>query len=155
MPTPRRSTLLVLAASVLGALALAGAALALTSHKTAAKPVYQVKCANGAIKAVAVVIADQNKGFQTAYTNDPSFFRTHWSCNPKAVFQARRVDRGVYDIRVLGNLNETPIVTPLGGAAKIGVSPLDDGGWEVRLIGPPPAGGGDTQVDEAFVLVLL
>ena len=78
----------------LGALVVAGSALGVVTRHAATAPVYQKKCANGAVKAIVVVVADQNKGFQSDYTNDPTFFSTKWSCNAKAVFQARRVDRG-------------------------------------------------------------
>lgn len=153
MRAPRRSTLLALAASLLAFLLLGGTALALSSHKSATKPpAYQVRCTNGAVKAIAVVVADQNKGFQKDYTTDSTFFKSRWSCNAKAVFQARRFDRGVYDIRVVGNAGQTPIIAPLGGPVKSSVSPLPDGGYRVTLIGDGPGNGA---VDENFVLVLL
>ena len=153
MATMRRPLALVLALCLLGALALGGSALAVASHtsKRAAKPpVYQPRCANGAVKAIAVLVADENKGFQKTYSADKTFFQTHWSCNRNAVFQARRWDRGVYDVRILGNAGETPLVTPIGPPVKVGISKLSDGGWRITTLG-----AGDQQVDENFVFVLL
>ena len=100
------------------------------------------------------MVADQNKGFQQTYTTDPTFFATKWSCNAKAVFQAYRVDRGIYDVRILGNVGATPLVTPLGDTTRLDVSALPDGGFQIKTIGFNGAGL-DTQVDENFVLVLL
>jgi len=148
-----RRPLTVVLICLLGALALGGSAFAVATHtskRAAKKPVYQQRCANGAVKAIVLIVADQDKGFQKAYTNDKTFFQTRWSCNPNAVFQARRVDRGIYDVRILGNTGETPLVTPIGGAVKVGVQKLGDGGYEVTTLG-----AGDQQVDENFVLVLL
>jgi hypothetical protein len=154
MPLLRRTHTIVLSLCLLGALALGGSAFAVASQTTkraATKPpVYQQRCANGAVKAIAVVVADQDKGFQKTYTADATFFQTHWSCNRNAVFQARRSDRGVYDVRILGNTGETPLVTPIGPPVKVGISKLDDGGWRITTLG-----AGETQVDENFVLVLL
>ena len=153
MSALRRPLSLVLALCLLGALALGGSAYAVGSHtakRTVKKPVYQQRCANGAVKAIVLVVADQDKGFQKTYSADKTFFQTHWSCNPNAVFQARRWDRGIYDVRILGNTGETPLVTPIGGAVKIGVQKLDDGGWRITTLG-----AGDQQVDENFVLVFL
>jgi len=143
MATMRRPLALVLALCLLGALALGGSALGVASHtsKRAAKPpVYQPRCANGAVKAIAVLVADENKGFQKTYSAD----------NRNAVFQARRWDRGVYDVRILGNAGETPLVTPIGPPVKVGISKLSDGGWRITTLG-----AGDQQVDENFVFVLL
>ena len=156
MHVPRRSVLVVLAFSILGALALGSTALALTSHKAATKPVYQQKCQNGAVKAIAIVHADQNEGFMKDYTGDASLFNTRWSCSAKAVIQARRFDRGVYDVRVLGlpgGGTGTPVVTPLGSNMVVTtVDSLPDGGWRVTLIGSIP---NNNNVDQSFVIVLL
>src|SRR5436853_3349267 len=156
MATPRRSILFVLAILVAGSLVLAGAALGLTSHKTTTKPVYQQKCQNGAVKAIAIVHADQNLGFMKDYTGDASLFTTRWTCSAKAVIQARRFDRGVYDVRVLGLPGGgagTPVVTPLGGNMIVTtVDSLPDGGWRVTLIGSIP---NNNNADQSFVIVLL
>ena len=157
MRPSRQSALVALGSSILIFLVLVGSAFALGARGTrraATKPVYQQRCANGAVKAIAVVVADQNKGFQTAYTSDPSFFKTKWSCNPKATFQARRVDRGVYDVRVTGEQGATPLVTPLGDPVRVAVSPTSDGGFEVRMA-QTTSMGQDNYVDESFVLVLF
>jgi hypothetical protein len=148
-----RRPLTVVLLCLLGALALGGSAYAVASHtskRAAKKPVYQQRCANGAVKAIVLVVADQNKGFQKDYTADKTFFQTHWSCNPNAVFQARRIDRGVYDVRILGNGGQTPLVTPIGPPVTVGLSKLADGGWEITTIA-----SGNEQVDENFVLVFL
>jgi hypothetical protein len=153
MSVLRRPLTLVLGLCLLGALALGGSAFAVASHtaKHAATkpPVYQQRCANGAVKAIVLVVADQNKGFQKDYSADKTFFQTHWSCNPNAVFQARRWDRGIYDVRILGNGGQTPLVTPIGGPVTVGLQKLDDGGWRITTL----ADG--AQVDENFVLVFL
>lgn len=153
----RRRPFTAAAVSALAFFALVGSALALGTHgsaQTAAKPAYQKRCATGAVKAIVLVVADPNRGFQSTYVNDPSFFKTRWSCKAKTVFQARRVDRGVYDVRLLGNAGGTPIVTPIGDPVKVGTTSLPDGGVEVKLLGVD-AGGHDTAVDESFVLVFV
>src|SRR5579862_415934 len=150
----RRPALAVLASSLLIFFVLVGSAFALGAHHAAAKPSYHQRCANGAVKAIAVVVADPNKGFQKAYTTDPSFFKTKWSCVAKAVFEARRVDRGVYDIRVTGLGGATPIVAAIGNPVRIAVSPTSDGGFEIRLA-ETFSSGLDNYVDQSFVLMLM
>jgi hypothetical protein len=153
MRSLRRPAPLVLALCVLGFLVVVGSAFAIGSHSAATSP-YQLKCKNGAVKAIVQIVADQNKGFQTDYTTDPTFFAAKWSCNAKAAFQARRVDRGIYDVRILGLTGVTPLVTPIGDTTRFGVAPQPDGGIRVTTYGFNGAGV-DTRVDENFVLVLL
>ena len=150
----RRPAPLVLALGVVAFLAIVGSALAIGTRSAATTSPYQLKCKNGAVKAIVQVAADANKGFQQAYTNDPSFFVTKWSCNPKAVFQAFRANRGVYDVRVLGMTGATPLVTPIGNVTGFSVTALSDGGFQVTTNGINGAGV-NTQVDVNFVLVLF
>lgn len=153
----RRPAPVVLASSLLIFFVLVGSAFAIGTrhaHHAATRPVYQQRCANGAVKAIAVVVADPNKGFQKAYTTDPSFFKTKWSCTPKAVFEARRVDRGVYDVRVSGLGGATPIVAAIGNPVRIAVAPTSDGGFEIRLA-ETFSSGLDNYVDQSFVLMLM
>lgn len=131
-----------------------GSALAFGTRQAASKLPVQHACSNGAVKAIVVVNADQNRGFMSGYSTDPSFFRTRWSCKAGARFQARRIDRGVYDVRVTGAIGATPLVTAVGGPLKIGTAALPDGGVQVTLTGVD-AGGHDYLVDEPFVLVLV
>lgn len=118
------------------------------------KPVYQQRCVTGAVKGIVLVVADEKRGFQTNYSTDPSFFKTRWSCKAGTVFQARRVDRGVYDVRLVGNAGGTPLVTPLGDPVKIGTTALPDGGVRIKLLGVT-ATGQDNAVDESFVVVFV
>jgi hypothetical protein len=111
-------------------------------------------CAAGGAKAVVAVVADQNRGFMKSYSTDPSFFTHRWACKAHAVFQARRVDRGIYDVRVTGTAGSVALVTPIGDAIKVGTTKLADGGIEVKLVGVDP-GDHDTAVDESFTIVFF
>lgn len=144
----RRFSVLAFAAAVV-LFAIVGSALARGSRGEA-KPVYQQKCATGAVKGVVGISGNAAVGFQKDYSG--ALVTTKWSCKAGAVPQARRIDRGIYDVRITG-LPGTPVVTPLGGPAKIGVRPLGDGGIEVHLLGI--VNGAETEVDEPFVVVFV
>jgi hypothetical protein len=127
--------------------------LAVLAPSAAAVPAAnQPKCATGAIKAIVGMTASDAVGFQKAYTTAASMFGAKWTCK-KATIEARRVDRGVYDVRVGGGLTGTPIVTVIGAPAKVGTTRLADGGVEIRLLAT--VNGAETEVDEAFVVIFV
>lgn len=152
----RRNSRYVLPLLGLAALGLAfGIAALAPGGAGSATPVYQQKCQTGAIKAI-VVVTGNNKagigGIPDQYTSDASLFGVRWSCSAKTSYQVRRVDRGVYDLKLNGNPTGTALVNSFGDARGVGVIRQPDGAFRVSLTGIR-SGGDYGGLDNAFVLI--
>jgi hypothetical protein len=146
---------LLLVGSLALFLVLGGTAFALGKGSAAAKPVYQQRCQTGAVKAIVIVTGSASAGvgnIPDTFTTDPSVFRVRWSCVAKTTFQVRRVDRGIYDVRLVGNTAGTAIVTSFGDARGVGAIRQADGSFRVTLTGVRP-GGDYGGLDNAFTLI--
>lgn len=69
------------------------------------------------------------------FTANPAFFARRYNCkrtNP----QVRRVDLGVYDVRLPGLGDRAPFATALADGVTASVQPLFDGVYRVFLRGP-------------------
>lgn len=130
--------------------AVGGSAFALGNHGSTASA-NQKTCATGSVKGIVGISGDSAVGFQKGYVSGRPI-TTRWGCRSGLRIEARRVDRGVYDVRIAG-LRGTPIVTPLGEPVKVGTKILADGGVEVRMLGT--VNGAETEVDEPFVVVFV
>lgn len=139
------------------ALALAPLAFGL-GRADSATPVYQQKCATGAVKAIVVVTGDPKSGISglpDTYTSDPSVFGVRWSCSASATYQVRRVDRGIYDLKINGNAAGTAIANSFGDARGVGVVREPDGAFRVTLSGIRTPSTEYGTEDSGFVLVAL
>ena len=83
--------------------ALGGSAFAV-GERIQTPSVAQQRCANGAVRGIAVVTGNPSQGmanFPDAFTGAGNLFARKFNCTRKAV-QARRVDIGVFEVRFDG-----------------------------------------------------
>ena len=108
--------------------ALGGTALAV-SH--AVRP--QARCANGAVRAFAVVTGAPGKGLANIpdqFSNSGAYFLSKFNCAGGAV-PVRRVDTALYEIHFAGNPSVTAVATGSGANAYLQV--LAPGTFRVGL----------------------
>ena len=123
-----------------------------------ATPVYQQKCQNGAVKAIVFVTGNARSGISglpDTYTSDASVFGARWSCTASATYQVRRVDRGIYDLKINGNAAGTAIANAVGDARGVGVVRQPDGAFRVTLSGIRAPSTDYGTEDSGFVLIAL
>jgi hypothetical protein len=131
--------------------ALGGSAFAVGERIQAAS-VAQQRCAQGAVRGIAVVSGDPTKGIANLpdqFTSAPVVFARRFNCTGRPI-QVRRLGIGRYEIRFVGNAATTAIV---GGYsdAYASVDPARGGVFSVSVY---PAGRED-QVDRGFIIVLI
>ena len=130
--------------------ALGGSAFAV-GERLGATTAAQQRCANGAIRGVAVVTGDPAKGIANLpdrFSGAANLFSRRFNCTGKGV-QVRRTGIGVYEIRFLGNAAPTALAGGLFGGYA-GVDPAKDGVFRVAVY---PSGKSDPE-DLGFVIVL-
>jgi hypothetical protein len=126
--------------------ALGGTAVAVSQ---AVKP--QARCANGAVRGIAAVTGDPNKGIANIpdqYTNDGRLFSKAFNCAGGPV-QVRRVATGVYEVRFQGNAGQNAVVSATNALSW--VQPLPGGVYRVGLHVP----GRQDPAEQPFVVVLV
>ena len=126
--------------------ALGGSALAV-SH--AIKP--QARCANGAVRGIASVTGEPNKGMANIpdqFSRSKALFSRTFNCAGGPV-EVRRVSLGVYEVRFPGNNAPSAIVG--GSGAESWVTPMPGGVFRVGLHVP----GRDDSAEVPFVLVAV
>jgi hypothetical protein len=126
--------------------ALGGSALAV-SH--AVKP--QARCANGAVRGIAAVTGDPNKGIANIpdqFSSSKALFSRAFNCAGGAV-QVRRVDLGLYEIHFAGNAAQSALVSAAN--ADSWVQMLPGGVFRVGI----HIQGGQNFTDAPFVLVAV
>lgn len=131
--------------------ALGGSAFAV-GERMQSPAVAQQRCADGAVRGIAVVTGIASQGmanFPGKFTSAGNLFTRRFNCTGKAV-QARRVDAGVFEVRFVG----------ISGASGYGSSVNDAyltveslPGGIFRVI-PHPAGR-DDRADIAFTIVVV
>jgi hypothetical protein len=149
----RRQTISPATAVALLALffALGGSAFAVGERMQAAS-VAQQRCANGAVRGVAVVTGDPARGIANIpdqFTSATNLFSRRFNCTGRAI-QVRRTAIGVYEIRFVGNAATTALVGGLGGGYG-SVDPARGGVFTVRSY---PSGIADP-ADRGFIIVLV
>jgi hypothetical protein len=148
MPTTRRfrpSPATVLSGLALF-FALGGSAFAVSS---AVKP--QARCADGAVRGVAVVTGEANKGMANlpdAFTSG-AVFAKKFNCSGGAV-QVRRVGTGIYEVKFAGNAADTALVSAASAKSFAAVQPVPGGAFRIGVY-PPTAD--QTAVDAPFIIV--
>jgi len=150
-------------ASVLAVLALffalGGSALAVSEtvlSPAAVKP--QPRCANGAVRGVAVVTGLPNQGVEnipTQYISDRQAFGRRFNCTGGGI-QVRRVQNGTYEMLLagLGGLNclASSMVTEAMSTSCI---PMGDGSYRVSLRGLDTSSNVLVTKDRPFMIVVF
>ena len=124
--------------------ALGGSAIA---DRDAVRP--QARCAPGAVRAYIAVNGDPAKGIANLgdqFTSAKPAVGARFNCAGGAP-QARRVDRGVFEVRFPGNATE--VATVSSAAAETTVGAVGPGVFRITLWVP----GRQDAVDTAFALI--
>lgn len=131
--------------------ALGGSAFAVGERVQSAS-VAQQRCANGAVRGVAVVTGIASQGmanFPDSFTGAGNLFSRKFNCTGKAV-QARRVETGVFEVRFVGISGASAVASALGDAL-VATQPVPGGAFRVTM---HPAGR-DDKIDVAFTIVAV
>ena len=147
----RPSPALVVAAVALF-FAIGGSAFAVVDRTAVAQP----RCSAGAVRGIAYVTGDPNKGIANlpeVWQTGNQFFGSRFNCSGGAI-QVRRDGNGT-DVRFMGNASTVATATAVQGlAAGIGVSRLSDGSFHVETAGDAPDSSFPTR-PIPFVIVVL
>ena len=110
------------------------------------------RCANGAVRGIAVVTGDPRVGIAnlpSRFTSSRAVFARRFNCARRAV-QVRRLSIGVYEVRFAGN----PAATALAGGLGGGQASAERSGAGVFRVSVYPAGRADPE-DRGFILVAV
>jgi hypothetical protein len=124
--------------------ALGGSAIAV---RDAVRP--QPRCAPGAVRGYIAVNGDPTKGIANLgdqFTSAKPAVGARFNCAGPAP-QARRVDRGVFEVRFTGNASQVAMVSSAAAEATVGL--VGPGVFRVMLWIP----GRQDAVDTAFAVV--
>jgi hypothetical protein len=147
-PRPSPATAIALVALFF---ALGGSAFAVGERMQAASA-NQQRCANGAVRGVAVVTGNPAAGIANIpdrFTSSANLFGRRFNCTGRAV-EVRRTAIGIYEVRFVGNAAQTALVGGLGGGYA-SADPARGGVFTVRVY---PSGIADP-ADRGFVIVLV
>jgi hypothetical protein len=131
--------------------ALGGSAFAV-QDRAQSPAVAQQRCANGAVRGVAVVTGIASQGIANmpdSFTGAGNLFGRKFNCTGKAV-QARRVETGVFEVRFVGISGASGVGSATGDALAT-VQPAPGGVFRVTM---HPAGR-DDRVDIPFTIVVV
>jgi len=130
--------------------ALGGSAFAI-GQRTAP----QARCAQGAVRGILQVTGQPDKGpanLPDQFTSDKSYFGRVFNCG--GAVEARRLNRGIYEVKFVGNPATVAIVSGMGGdptgggvATDIGRNP--DGSFTIT------EGSHTDEEDVPFTVVLF
>ena len=153
MRTRRRPTITPASALALVALffALGGSAFAVGERIQPASA-NQQRCANGAVRGVAVVTGNPAIGIANIpdrFTSAANVFNRRFNCTGRAI-EVRRTAIGVFEVRFVGNAATTALVGGLGGGYA-SADPARGGVFTVRVY---PSGIADP-ADRGFIIVLV
>jgi hypothetical protein len=131
--------------------ALGGSAYAV-GERIQAPSVAQPRCANGAVRGVAVVTGAAGQGIANtpdSFTAAGKYFGRKFNCTRKAV-QVRRVEAGVFEVRFVG-ISGASAVGSATGDSFAAVEAVPGGAFRVTV---HPAGR-DDRADLPFTLVVV
>jgi hypothetical protein len=131
--------------------ALGGSAFAL-GDRVQGPSAAQKRCANGAVRGIAVVTGNPSAGIANVpdrFTSTGSYFSRRFNCTGKAV-QVRRVETGVFEVRFAGVSGASGVGSGTGDTLA-SVEAVADGAFKVTL---HPAGR-DDRVDVPFTIVAM
>jgi len=131
--------------------ALGGSAYAVGDRiQSAAAP--QPRCANGAVRGIAVVTGVTSQGianFPDSFTSAGNLFGRKFNCTGRAV-QARRVQTGTFEVRFVGISGASAVAS----AANDAVATVQAGPNGVFSVVLHPAGR-DDRADLPFTIVVV
>ncbi len=152
MPTSRISVRPATAIALLALFfALGGSALAV-GERVQAPSVAQQRCANGAVRGIAVVTGIPSQGIANVpgnFTGAGNLFARKFNCTGRAV-QVRRVEAGVFEVRFLGISGGSAVASAVNDAYA-DVEPAAGGAFRVVM---HPAGR-DDRADLGFTVVVV
>ena len=131
--------------------ALGGSAFAV-GERIQSLTVAQQRCAQGAVRGIATVTGDPNKGIANIpdqFTSSGVLFARKFNCTGKAI-QVRRVATGTFEVRFVGNGAQSAVASGAGNTLAA-VERVADGAFRVAL---HPAGRDDF-ADFAFTIVAV
>jgi hypothetical protein len=131
--------------------ALGGSAFAVGERLQAATAAQQ-RCANGAVRGIAVVTGNPSAGIANIpdqFTSASNLFSRKFNCAKKAV-QVRRTAAGVFEVRFVGNAAASAVGSAFNDAYA-DVEPIGAGVFRVTV---HPAGR-DDRADLAFTVVAV
>ena len=115
-----------------------------------------MRCAQGAVRAIAVVQGAELKGIANMtdqFTADPSVFGRRFNCTGGAI-QTRRVNTGVYDVKFVGNSAQTALATAVAqDGSSAAVSHMPDGTFRVTTRGGTTNAGNFVLTDTGFTII--
>jgi hypothetical protein len=117
---------------------------------------YQLRCSAGAVRGVAVVTGDRQRGMAAipaSFTGARALFARRFNCSGGAI-TVRRSETGVYDVRFAGNAANVGVASSaLDGAVSVTRNP--DGSFRVTVYSPQADQNIDIKVDKPFHLVIV
>lgn len=131
--------------------ALGGSAFAV-GDRMQGPAVAQQRCANGAVRGVAVVTGVASQGianFPDSFTSAGNLFGRRFNCTGKAV-QARRVATGIFEVRFVGISGASAV----GSATADAYATVETAPGGVFRVTMHPAGR-DDKVDLPFTIVAV
>jgi hypothetical protein len=131
--------------------ALGGSAFAL-GDKIQAQFAAQPRCANGAVRGIAVVTGPAGAGIANLsdkFSSNASYFSRRFNCTGKGI-QVRRVETGVFEVRFVGISGASGVGSGTGDSYAT-VEPTPSGTFKVTI---HPAGR-DDRVDAPFTIVVM
>lgn len=153
MTTRRRVSLTPTGAIALVALffALGGSAFAV-GERVQGLSATQKRCANGAVRGIAVVAGDPATGIANVpdqFSGSGKLFRRTFNCTGRGT-QVRRLGIGTYEVRFVGNAAATAVASGfVGGYASAEL--VSPGVFRVAVY---PSGRGDPE-DRPFTIVAV
>jgi hypothetical protein len=133
----RTRHLLITPGTVIGLIALffalGGSALAV-GERMQSPTAAQQRCANGAVRGVAVVTGNSAQGIANipdSFTSANALFGRKFNCTGKAI-QVRRAELGVYEVRFLLNNAPSAIGSGVGGFSAT-TETISPGTFRVRV----------------------
>ena len=134
-------------------LAMGGSAFALGR---AAAP--QPRCAQGAVRGIAVVQGEPLKGIANMtdpFSSSATLFGRRFNCSGGAVL-ARRVNTGVYEVRFPGNAAQTALASAIAqDGSSAAVTRLPDGTFQVTTRGGTADQNSFVLHDTGFTIILF
>jgi hypothetical protein len=112
----------------------------------------QKRCANGAVRGIAVVTGQASAGIANVpdrFTSTGTYFARRFNCTGRAV-QVRRVETGVFEVRFVGVAGASGVGSGTGDAYANVERPVGDT-FKVTI---HPAGR-DDRVDSPFTIVVM
>jgi hypothetical protein len=131
--------------------ALGGSAYAI-GERVQSPAVAQPRCANGAVRGIAVVTGIASQGianFPDSFTSAGNLFGRKFNCTGKAV-QARRVQAGTFEVRFVGISGASAVAS----ASNDAVATVQAGPNGVFSVVMHPAGR-DDRSDLPFTIVVV